>query len=199
MIRRLLRLMLGALIVTTGAVAVGAPNANAATSCFEATLNHPHTGFGYVAAEVGVNGPYDWDNLLGTLRARSGSQIGPWEKFEVCRVTDASGFRLYDTIRSKRNSMYVSAELDYTGSMYGLLRARAGGVGTWQQFQFERLPDPCGCAFAIKLPRNGRYVEVREGTGGLLEKALFATRSAPTGETSKIVCSPTDPARRNCF
>ncbi|MBA2729130.1 MAG: hypothetical protein H0U48_00005 [Euzebyaceae bacterium] len=32
------------------------------------------------------------------------------------------------------NGRYVSAELDYTGNGYGMLRARATGIGGWERF-----------------------------------------------------------------
>jgi hypothetical protein len=38
------------------------------------------------------------------------------------------------TYRSIANGLYVSAELGYTGSNYGMLRARASTVGSWEKF-----------------------------------------------------------------
>jgi hypothetical protein len=38
------------------------------------------------------------------------------------------------SLLSLRNSQYVSTELGYTGSDFGLLRARATSIGPWEQF-----------------------------------------------------------------
>lgn len=36
---------------------------------------------------------------------------------------------------SVANSRYTSAELGYTGSYYGMLRARSTSAGTWEKFR----------------------------------------------------------------
>jgi hypothetical protein len=41
------------------------------------------------------------------------------------------------TFRSRANGRYVSAELGYGGGSNATLRARAGGVGPWEQFNIS--------------------------------------------------------------
>jgi hypothetical protein len=80
-----------------------------------------------VSAELGYSG----DNY-GMLRARA-TRVGPWEKFTVCSDFNGQhGLRYY--IRSQANRRYVSAEVRYSGDDRGMLRARATGVGPWEEF-----------------------------------------------------------------
>jgi GDSL-like Lipase/Acylhydrolase family len=68
-------------------------------------------------------------------------------------------------IRSLANNLFVSAELGYAGGAYGMLRARAGGIGGWEQF---RLVGDCrstgGCA--IQSAATGLYVSSELGYSG---------------------------------
>jgi hypothetical protein len=65
------------------------------------------------------------------LRARS-SSVGSWERFELCWNVNNNPFEL--AIRSLANGKWVSAELQYTGALYGMLRARATSIGPWETF-----------------------------------------------------------------
>ncbi|MGW3985127.1 fascin domain-containing protein [Streptomyces mirabilis] len=52
------------------------------------------------------------------------------EEFYITRTNDGT----YALSRA-RNMSYVTAQLDYSGAQYGMLRAHAGGIGPWEQFQ----------------------------------------------------------------
>jgi len=95
------------------------------------TLRSQTTG-NYVAAEFDYTG-----TRYAMLRARSTS-VGSWERWFLAE--DAAGYinilslHRYET--SGGTSGWVSAEFDYSGSTYGMLRARTAGtaLGPWEQF-----------------------------------------------------------------
>ncbi|WP_344573275.1 hypothetical protein [Actinoplanes palleronii] len=82
----------------------------------------------YVSAErdyVGTN--------MGMLRARATS-IGDWETFyEECNAPGADDWCAY---KSKATGYYVSAEIQNTGSNYGMLRARGISIADWEMFHY---------------------------------------------------------------
>ena len=44
-------------------------------------------------------------------------------------------------IRSRHMNKLVSAELGFTGSLEGMLRARADGIGRWETFTIDKVPN----------------------------------------------------------
>jgi hypothetical protein len=81
----------------------------------------------FVAAEISRGG-----DDKGLLRARTDpGQLGPWERF---RLVCVQGPDVY-AIRSVANGKYVTAEISWTGSREGLLRARADAIGPWERFR----------------------------------------------------------------
>jgi len=74
--------------------------------------------------------------------------------------------------------LVVSAELGYTGSLYGMLRARSGGVGPWEKFQ--RCIDPSNNVFTLKSLANNRYVSVEMNYTGSY-KYMLRARSTTVG------------------
>jgi hypothetical protein len=93
--------------------------------CYDGWLQSVANGK-YVAAELNYTGAG-----YAELRARS-SSVGPWERFEFC--FGIGGVLAAVAIRSLANGNWVSAELQYTGALYGMLRARADRVGPWETF-----------------------------------------------------------------
>jgi hypothetical protein len=93
--------------------------------CYDGWLQSVANGK-YVAAELNYTGAG-----YGELRARS-SSVGSWERFEFCWNVNNNPLEL--AIRSRANGKWVSAELQYTGPLYGMLRARANGIGPWETF-----------------------------------------------------------------
>src|SRR5205814_86811 len=70
-----------------------------------------------------------------------------------CRCHEVSGG--YDTLcewveveedgeESNANYGFVSAELGYTGGYYGMLRARSGSIGPWEQYSIGSSGDTDG-------------------------------------------------------
>jgi hypothetical protein len=94
-------------------------------NCYDGWLQSVANGK-YVAAELHYTGAG-----YGELRARS-SSVGSWERFEFC--FGIGGALAAVAIRSLANGKWVSAELQYTGALYGMLRARASGIGPWETF-----------------------------------------------------------------
>jgi hypothetical protein len=93
--------------------------------CYDGWLQSVANGK-YVAAELNYTGAG-----YGELRARS-SSVGSWEGFEFCWNVNNNPLEL--AIRSRANGKWVSAELQYTGALYGMLRARASSIGPWETF-----------------------------------------------------------------
>jgi hypothetical protein len=84
----------------------------------------------YVSAELGYSGGY-----YGMLRGRA-DLIGDWEQFNLYRIT--TGGTTSWALQSAANGLYVSTELGYGGGDYGMLRARSGAIGAWEQYSLFR-------------------------------------------------------------
>ncbi|MGW6275357.1 endonuclease/exonuclease/phosphatase family protein [Streptomyces sp. NPDC055060] len=111
------------------------------------------TGF-FLTAEFNYGG-----EQKGTLRAR-GAGLGQWQQFTpVFYATGAPAgspagsrvlaLKVSETDDATATPKYVSADLSETGD--GLLRARAGSVGSWEKFVLE----PVARAGAGPLPNPG--------------------------------------------
>jgi uncharacterized protein DUF2599 len=63
------------------------------------------------------------------------------------------------------NGRYVTAEINYTGSDNGMLRARATAIGSWERFRFESLYGITNYRYdgAFKSVANNKYVAVEQG------------------------------------
>lgn len=94
-------------------------------NCYDGWLQSVANGK-YVAAELNYTGAG-----YAELRARSNT-VGPWERFELCWNVNNNPLEL--AIRSLANGRWVSAELQYTGPLYGMLRARADRIGPWETY-----------------------------------------------------------------
>src|SRR5262245_53951838 len=81
----------------------------------------------YTTAELNYAG-----SNYGMLRSRASSP-GPWEKFTICVDYQYGPAVMY--IFSDANDLAVAAELNRTGTDYGMLRARSTSVvGPWEKF-----------------------------------------------------------------
>lgn len=91
---------------------------------------------GWVTAEMGYTPANTYG---GMMRARpDSSSVGEWEEFELVRNGCDNDCW---SILSEYNQKWVSAELGYatTDYRYGMLRARAGALGSWEIFHIVRL------------------------------------------------------------
>ncbi|MET8264323.1 fascin domain-containing protein [Micromonospora arida] len=86
------------------------------------TIQSNHTGL-YVSVEL------SHPTYNGVLRARA-SAVGPWERLSKENI----GNGWHYVLSSQANNKYVSAEVDWSGSVKGLLRARAESKGNWEVF-----------------------------------------------------------------
>lgn len=96
---------------------------NCADSCLIQSLNNRKL----VLAQFDYQG-YAW----GELRGASDNAAGSWERFRI-EGNCSSGCAIR-ALGWAGDARYVSAELDYTGAGYGMLRARATSVGGWERF-----------------------------------------------------------------
>jgi len=74
----------------------------------------------------------------------------------------SSAFPGRTTIRSRANGLYVSMELGHPGDRFGMLRARAHGVGPWEEYDVIASGD----AWSIRSRANARYVSAELGYTG---------------------------------
>ena len=89
-------------------------------------------------------------------------------------------------IRSKANGRYVSAELGYTGSSYGMLRARATTVGAWERYQCIALGSD---KWAIESRANQQYTSAELGYKGS-SYGMLRARSARIGSWETYTLTP---------
>lgn len=91
----------------------------------------------------------------GMIRARS-TGIGAWEMFKICNYYggEYKDQYQYTVLYSQAAQRYVSAEVEYSGADYGMLRARSTSVGQWEKF-LEKC-DSLHCAY--KSVANGKWV-----------------------------------------
>jgi len=81
-------------------------------------------------------------------------------------------------IWSRGAGRYVSAEVGYTGSNYGMLRARASTIGAWERFEicqnFGSVPGGAIFWTSLKSLANNRYVSADWNQSGSLDGMLRA-------------------------
>ena len=103
------------------------------------------------------------------------------------RVRAASAGRLAETcyivaIQNIAETRYVSAELDYTGSSYGMLRARADIMGPYEKFNY--CWNTAGY-FSLQSRANGRWVAAEMDNSGS-SYAMLRARSNSVGNWEKF-------------
>lgn len=158
--------LVGTAIVAAGMAAL-APRASAGNWVCSTRAIYSQAAGKYVSAELGWTGDF-----YGLLRARA-STVGPWERFNVCEYQDGNyPSNEVWTIQSLANGLYVSAELGWTGGLYGLLRARASTVGPWEKFNL--LADPSWSGSSLRSWANCKYVSAELGWTGEFNGLLRA-------------------------
>jgi hypothetical protein len=80
----------------------------------------------YVTAEFGFGG-----SNYGILEAQA-VVIDDWEKFYLYQIGSQYAFQSF--LPPNSTCCYVSTEIGYGGSEYGVLRARAYSVGSWEKY-----------------------------------------------------------------
>ena len=92
-------------------------------------------------------------------------------------------------IKSKENGKYVSVEMNYTGSNYGMLRARADSIGGWERFllcQYATVIIGAPIYFTtLKSAANGKFVAAEWGYSGL-QNGMLRARSSSLGPWEKF-------------
>ncbi|MEU9455036.1 hypothetical protein, partial [Streptomyces sp. NPDC048277] len=93
-------------------------------------------------------------------------------------------------IRSVANGDYVTAQIDYTGDQYGMLRAgHATAVGPWEQFNLCR--NDTTNTYAIRSVANGEYVTAQIDYTGDQYGMLRARTAAAPGPWEQFTFEPT--------
>jgi hypothetical protein len=112
-----------------------------------------------VSAELG----YDYgDPRYGMLRARADWQHGEWEVFKVWSPDpwdNADGWYALQAANGKFVSAEIGWDYFWNWGMYGMLRARADWIGTWEQFAFRAWPSPYYRAWVVARA-NDKIVSV---------------------------------------
>lgn len=85
------------------------------------------------------------------------------------------------------NGRYVSAESAYSGSLNGMLRARATAVQSWERFQISgNCRSSSGCA--IRSLANGRYVSAEKEYSGS-DNGMLRARATAVGTWERFTLS----------
>lgn len=92
----------------------------------------------------------------------------------AAQAADCSIVALY----SKAAGRYVSAELGYTGSDYGMLRARATSIGEWERFELCWGRGTQQADFTLRSLANWRYVSAELAYTGSRYAMLRARASS---------------------
>lgn len=109
-----------------------------------------------VAAEYGF-----YDNDTGMLRARTYVNVGPWERFTVCR--NPQNWRTIIQSEDYSHPYVVAAEVAEPGTRRGLLRARTDFdfIGEWEIFTTYLPPNNRHNATWFYSPSAGKYVSAQ--------------------------------------
>jgi hypothetical protein len=113
-----------------------------------------------------------WNAVPVSSATTVGQAAAELQSYDSYLATDLGGAEPNETdcvnvtapIRSVADGQYVSAELGYGGDSYGMLRARAGGVGPWEQYNLCR--NTVTNTYAIRSAANGKYVSAELAYGG---------------------------------
>ena len=100
---------------------------------FDCTLSS-HANHKFVTDEVTFSGK----GRAGLLRARSPA-VGTWQQFR-CVAVGTDQWALQSLVTHK----YVTPQVDYAGSLKGLLRAQSSKITPLERFTFVPVPS-CGC------------------------------------------------------
>jgi hypothetical protein len=127
----------------------------------------------YVAAELNYTG-----GDYGMLRARTANPY-TWEQFCLYFLgNDTNGYGLW-AFKSAVSGYYVSAELNYGGGDYAMLRARASVPGNWESFYIFLDPNVPGTC-DIQNADNKKYVSEEQEYSGADQYMLRARASNPS-------------------
>lgn len=96
------------------------------------------------------------------------------------------------SIRSKANGLYVSAELGYTGDLYGMLRARSSTIGPWETYLIC-WDDNFGMTI-ISSFINGLYVAAVPGDTDMDHMMLTASVQYADVGLASLFITPFSPA-----
>ena len=129
---RRIRLVLAAACTATALSGIAAASADAFTCRNNATFALEQD-IAYVSTEA------SYTTYPGMLRART-LTIGSWEKYRMHCL--GGGLVAIRSLANKPNvyAKYVSAEFGYSGTLRGMLRARATAIGPWERFMIEDSP-----------------------------------------------------------
>ncbi|MEU5088940.1 endonuclease/exonuclease/phosphatase family protein [Streptomyces sp. NPDC021356] len=142
----------------------------------------------YVRVEMNDTGQYEW-----RLRAVS-TEVKSWERFTI--HTNHPGQNI-TSLRSEVTGFFTTPELGDAGDRQGMLRARGGNLGSWQQFETAFSPagpdEKAGSHWVtFKTVADGyaqRYVDIdADGT-------LRATSDTPVKFLLEPVYSSRDPGQ----
>ena len=133
-------------------------------------LNPPSIDGSYVHTDTVAPGGY-----AGMLRASVSHDTPSGRSFYRICTQDGGSRAPLVYLQSMSNRRFISVELGYPGANYGMLRARATKVGSWEMFRSV----PHNGWACLQSVANNRYVSAEFGYRGSTYAMLRARATAP--------------------
>jgi hypothetical protein len=109
----------------------------------------------------GVPPSAETTNALSPVEGHAQSLREAYQQLRQAPAKDALTCALPFELRSAANQLYVSAELDYSGPVYGMLRARSSTASAWEHFVL--CYDGASGTYSLRSAANGDYVSAEIG------------------------------------
>ncbi|MCN9243724.1 endonuclease/exonuclease/phosphatase family protein [Streptomyces sp. RY43-2] len=182
-VRRLLSVFFSGLLLAMGLSLLPAAPAQAATVSADAENVAKSAGERY-ALRSEANGLYvsvDPDNN-GRMTANA-STVGSKERFTL--HTNHAGKNI--ALRSEATGFFATSELGATDNYKGMMQARGGSIGTWQQFTVESRESDGPMQIALKsvVSDNEKYISVEHASEGD-DKDMLRARASSVGSWERF-------------
>ncbi|MZD09152.1 endonuclease/exonuclease/phosphatase [Streptomyces sp. SID5785] len=113
------------------------------------------------------------------------SSVGSWERFTL--HTNQAGWNI--ALRSEATGFFATSELGASGAYEGMMQARGGDIGGWQQFVVESRASDGPMQVALKSVANDKYVTVEHASLGD-DKDMLRARSTTVGSWERFTLVP---------
>ncbi|MFJ8753269.1 endonuclease/exonuclease/phosphatase family protein [Streptomyces sp. NPDC102441] len=183
--RRALSTLVSAAVLALGLTLLPAATAQAATISADAGSVVKSAGERYALRAEG-NGLYVSadPNNNGRMTAKA-ENVGLWERFTL--HTNHAGKNI--GLRSAVTGFFATAEFGATGNYTGMMQARGGVLGSWQQFEVVSRESDGPMQIALRTVETGQYVSVEHASEGD-DKDMLRARSASVGSWERFTLVP---------
>ncbi|MFJ9818378.1 endonuclease/exonuclease/phosphatase family protein [Streptomyces sp. NPDC101151] len=113
------------------------------------------------------------------------SSVGLWEQFTL--HTNHAGKNI--GLRSAVTGFFATTERNATGNYEGMMQARGGVIGSWQQFVVESHESEGPMQIALQSVDSGLYISVEHASEGD-DKDMLRARSASVGKWERFTLVP---------